>query len=368
MIKGKIAVSQKDVSRAHMNRILSDTALDWSSREVSENISLYALEIKRAAITSCFIPIDLEKSEMYLDQTYAEVQAYFRMIPVITNDDFELNVPMGEFKVGKYVLIGGSSDMNWFHWILNWTPRITLVALLFPELIGDKNVKFLFHSAVNTDAFKSWARALGIDDVQMEFIDPDETSFYENLIVPAFPFQKVYFQKLLQEHRTQIYKSLKYEDDIESPARIWISRQNLNGEKRRIANFDEIMPVLNEFGIEPVVLDGMPFDKLLRMFAKAEFVVGTHGAGLCNLILCAPRTKVLIIENERNIWLKLSGLFATLATVAQLDTQMLSADEEILPDSDYSQWGILHNRNFLMDADKLRAALNLCFSQLAIGN
>lgn len=368
MIKGKIATSQNDVSLARMNRILSDTALDWSSGEVTENVNLYALEIKRAAITSCFIPIDLEKSELYLDQTYAEVEAYFAMKPSITNGDFELDVPIGEFKMGKYVLIGGSSDRNWFHWILNWTPRITLIALLFPELLGDKNVKFLFHAAINTEAFRAWSRALGIDDAQMEFIDPDETTFYENLIVPAFPYQKVYFQKLLQEHRTQIYKSLEFQSDVEGPKRIFISRQNLSGEKRRVANFEEIMPVLNEFDIVPVVLDGVPFDKLLRMFAKAEFVAGSHGAGLCNLILCAPGTKVLIIENERNIWLKLSGLFATLAAIARLDMQMLSADEEVLPDSDYSQWGILHNRNFLLDADTLRAALNQHFSQAAIVN
>jgi hypothetical protein len=74
------------------------------------------------------------------------------------------------------------------------------------------------------------------------------------------------------------------------PSKLFISRED--ADVRRIVNRDEVESTLAKRGFETVVLSELPFVDQKRLFYHADTVVGTHGAGLTEL-LYAPNAAVL---------------------------------------------------------------------------
>lgn len=357
MISGKIVSTKDFTNRAYLGKVARDTPLYWTNSTNMPEHNLFVFEIQRAAITSCMIPIDLALGELYLDQTYHGVKGYFNLRPHLGDSDFQLDDAEGELCSGRYVLIGGSSDVGWYHWILNWAPRLALVAELHPGLIADESVRFIFHRANDTATFKAIPRALGISDSRMLFINPEETSFYENLFVPTFPNQQYHFPWLLETQRSVLLRALGLPRPSTHPKRIWIARENLPGEKRKAQNFDEIASILSHFGIVPIVLETLTFAEQIEMFSSAELVVGIHGAGLANMLFCEKTARILILDNERNLNLGMSRMFSDLAVIFSLRHVVLSCEEHLVEGSNYAQFGILHNRNFVVNPAALQNAI-----------
>src|SRR6478736_5721811 len=55
------------------------------------------------------------------------------------------------------------------------------------------------------------------------------------------------------------------------------------GPTRKIENFDQVQQFLAHHGFETIVLEEMSIVEQILLFQNAEFVIGTHGAGLTNL-------------------------------------------------------------------------------------
>ena len=68
---------------------------------------------------------------------------------------------------------------------------------------------------------------------------------------------------------------------------------------RAILNENELKPVLKDLGISYYALENMTFIDTIRLFKSAEFVTGSHGAGLAWIIFCDPGTKVLEIYKNK---------------------------------------------------------------------
>jgi hypothetical protein len=76
--------------------------------------------------------------------------------------------------------------------------------------------------------------------------------------------------------------------------RIYIRRNDPNG----LPDRHEVERFLGGQGFEPVSLDHMPHEKQINLFREAAFVVGSYGAGLCNILFSTPGLKVLELMDE----------------------------------------------------------------------
>jgi len=75
--------------------------------------------------------------------------------------------------------------------------------------------------------------------------------------------------------------------------RLYISRRGASF--RRVQNEEDICRMLQGLGFEIVHCEGLGMNAQRRLFSEAETVIGPHGAGLSNLVFCAPGTTVIEI-------------------------------------------------------------------------
>ena len=81
-----------------------------------------------------------------------------------------------------------------------------------------------------------------------------------------------------------------------SSRRLYITRQRAHG--RRIANEEELLSLLDEFGFSTIVAEEMSWLEQITLFRGAEIIVGAHGAGLANLVFCTNARVVEFIADS----------------------------------------------------------------------
>jgi hypothetical protein len=118
--------------------------------------------------------------------------------------------------------------------------------------------------------------------------------------------------------------------------KLYISRRT---DGRFPDNETHVESVLKAHGFDIVNLTGMPLDAQMALFANADVVVGTHGAGLANLVWC-KEAKTKVVEIMR--WGQ-PDCFAHLARIAELDYVRVESPAE-------GEW--------LVDLEALTSALN----------
>ena len=90
---------------------------------------------------------------------------------------------------------------------------------------------------------------------------------------------------------------------------IYISREGAT--RRRIANEEEILPVLERHGFERVMVERLSFAEQVKLLGSACMLVGNHGAGLTNMLWMSSGSRVLELrrfgDRENNCYFSLAS-------------------------------------------------------------
>ena len=79
--------------------------------------------------------------------------------------------------------------------------------------------------------------------------------------------------------------------------RLYISRGD-NTNQRVLLNEPELLNRLVSRGFRSIELSKLSFDEQVDLFARAEAVIGVHGAGLSNLVFAPPGCLVMEIAGQ----------------------------------------------------------------------
>jgi hypothetical protein len=79
-------------------------------------------------------------------------------------------------------------------------------------------------------------------------------------------------------------------------SRVLISREDAG--RRRISNREEIAAELSKLGFKTYVPGKMSYSEQVRLFSQAEFVIGTHGAGMANIIYTSNASVIEVYGNH----------------------------------------------------------------------
>ncbi len=172
---------------------------------------------------------------------------------------------------------------NYAHWITQCVPAIAGYAME-PEFADG----VLLLPEINATYRQALVLA-GIALPEVVHVDPDHTVAVEEL---------VYSTLLLHHFAPSVLARWVFErmvtaatadaDAAEAVDQIYVSRADSTA--RPMTNEGELVRLLADHGIEPVIPGTMSLAEQIRQFRAARLVVGPHGAGLGNIVFCRPRS------------------------------------------------------------------------------
>ena len=79
---------------------------------------------------------------------------------------------------------------------------------------------------------------------------------------------------------------------------VFIDRSDSIFNHNKLVNNLEIIEYLKKKRFLIIKLAELSFNEQIKIFNEAKIIIGSHGAGLTNLIFCEPSTKVIEIETQ----------------------------------------------------------------------
>jgi capsular polysaccharide biosynthesis protein len=194
----------------------------------------------------------------------------------------------GSRLAGRCVSLMGWSGNDYGHWMIDILPRVSLVQ----DQIGD----FLFVVSENLQPFKLESlELLGISRRQLVPLAAGWHRLERILVCHAAQRYMIPKRQHVSDLRDRLVKGVFGSEGLPAPwRRVYVSR---NKSRRKILNEHEILPVLQEYGFERRFCEDMTFGDQVRLFAETEVMLGSHGAGMNNDVLCQPGAKVIELYN-----------------------------------------------------------------------
>ncbi len=191
-----------------------------------------------------------------------------------------------------YSLLGLWSG-EFYHWFHDTLPRL-LTAL--PHLPSD--TRFLIHANPRSYQLESLeALGIGPDRLESQWVRGDTVveSLWFATPIGHSTFASGRVLRLLAQRLQKAFGATRGDAP---DARIYISRHK--AQCRRIDNEAVIASLLRESGFTSITCEDLSYRDQVRLFTRAKYVIGPHGAGLVNTIFCCQGSNVGEINAASN--------------------------------------------------------------------
>ena len=186
----------------------------------------------------------------------------------------------------KYILVHNELSNAYFHWITEVLPRLFIIRknLNNKVLILPENLSSFHYLSLTPFKIKNTC-----------IIKNNSFLFVRNLISPGHLAGSGNFnEKIIYEMGS--YFSNYFNGVSPYGKRIYISRKK--AEIRKVANEDDLLPVLKKYDFDVIYFEDFSFDKQVIISKNANVIIGIHGAGLTNMIFMNKPGKVLELRKE----------------------------------------------------------------------
>ena len=146
-------------------------AREWIKHGRSLDARLCVFTAPKTILTSCYLSIDPERHRLFGNQTYFEPSNWFNLRPQLDQGRYEFRSGNVIALPGRHAVIGGPIDNAYYHWLLNWAPRLVLLRTLWPELYHDPALKFAIDRRAKKEPYASFIRLLGVDPDRIVYVD-----------------------------------------------------------------------------------------------------------------------------------------------------------------------------------------------------
>lgn len=192
-----------------------------------------------------------------------------------------------------------SANTNYFHWITEALPRL---------LAGGVDLKK--HALILPKYYSQFSfigdtlKCLGFSVRYMR-----KENFYllkKVLFITHFATAGNYHDDFILKTQAELKNGLP---DYRADKLIYISRSR--AERRKIANEEDLIPLLSKLGFAMVYCEDLNLDEQRILFSQTNVLVSNHGAGLTNMIFMPKGSSVLELrykdDNHNNCYFSLAS-------------------------------------------------------------
>lgn len=182
---------------------------------------------------------------------------------------------------GEFMTIISRAWPNYYHWLTECLTRLCVaesteqLPVLLPRAM----------TAWHRDSLK----LMGVNEDRWRLVD-DGCYEVDRLYFPSFPG---WLGRMSAGAIQCVSEKITSQVRGDRAKRLYVGREGVT--HRRIINELEVLERLKAAGFESVSGHGMDFRKEVETFANASIIIGVHGAGMANVILAPPGTKVVEI-------------------------------------------------------------------------
>jgi len=179
---------------------------------------------------------------------------------------------------------------GYFHWLTDALPRLLVMRDRLEQLTLMLPWEFETREFVTSSL-----AALGVKSV--DFIQRNEVLECRRLLMPTHTAPSGQFRKeTVRGVQTNLLSAFGNQSSAGKYKRVYISRRAPG--KRRIANEQEIIPILSEKGFEIICAEDLTFAEQVRLASQTRYLVSNHGAGLANMLFMCEDGSVLELRHR----------------------------------------------------------------------
>ena len=188
---------------------------------------------------------------------------------------------------GRVACLSIRYSSNYFHWMYDLLPKIGLLQKSGMDL--DAIDRWVVNGSADNRFQRDTLRACGIADAKL-IAEPECYIQADELIVPISSFNDGRVPGWVCQF---LRRQFLQERSVRPDRRLLISRSA--AAYRQLINEAELFAALAPLQFEQVWLEDLSFAEQVALFQSAEAIVAPHGAGLSNIVFCAPNTKLVEI-------------------------------------------------------------------------
>ena len=178
---------------------------------------------------------------------------------------------------------------GYFHWLTDALPRLFVMRNRLHELTLTLPWEF-----ERRDFVRASLDAFGVKSV--DFIKQNEVLECGSLLMPTHTAPSGHFREQTIRGVRSILLSAFGNTKSQTQKRVYISRRAAG--KRRVANEQEIIPILTANGFEIVCAEELTFEQQVALASQTRYLVSNHGAGLANTLFMPERGRVLELRHR----------------------------------------------------------------------
>ncbi|MGJ3245148.1 MAG: tetratricopeptide repeat protein [Elainellaceae cyanobacterium] len=210
------------------------------------------------------------------------------------------NPPPVECISGRVAVLSGLSGHVYYHWMVDVLPRVEILRRGKLDLT---EIDYFVVNNVNQSFQRDTLAMLGLSPEKLICSDRHPHIQADELVVPSFPghldWVPLETLNVVRQMFTKAVDSTPDPTPTDCPKRLYISRSKAR--YRHVLNETEVIDQLQPLGFVPVVLESLPVDRQIELFAHADIIISPHGAGLTNLIFCKTGTQVVELTSPHYV-------------------------------------------------------------------
>jgi capsular polysaccharide biosynthesis protein len=227
---------------------------------------------------------------------------------------------------GVSAIIQAPGSRNYFHWIIEVSPRLFALREYIAQGLGPLDRILLVYE--DPGKFVPQLLDLMFPDLKplVEFTTGAITVLDQCLF---FTDQKEYSDKHNSRWKTTTAFMSEAIDNFHAerpvgPARAYLVSR-ADAPTRQVVNEDLLIETFADRGLERIELGGLDLRQQMEVMSDATFVIGAHGAGMTNTIFCRPGA--VVVELTSTQYIRRCRSFADISMYRNLNYGLAVVDQ-----------------------------------------